>query len=115
MVRGNRVKSESAGANSTENVYESDFVAFSLMIILAVTSGARGLKIPMILRTMAEDATRYFLVIFSSHFVLEMTLNLGRVSVNVSFFGLQLIAPIVCVTLGIGPTSSRHVSAHRPI
>ena len=34
--------------------------------------------------TIAEDATQYFLVIFTSHFVLEMTLNLARVSTTVS-------------------------------
>ena len=38
------------------------------------------LKVPTILGTIAEDATRYFLVIFSSHVVLEITLIFGRVS-----------------------------------
>ena len=39
-----------------------------------------GFKAPRILGTIAEDATRYFLVIFTSHFVLTMSLILGRVS-----------------------------------
>ena len=39
-----------------------------------------GIKYPTILGTIAEGATWYFLVIVTSHFVLVMTLNLGRVS-----------------------------------
>jgi hypothetical protein len=43
---------------------------------------------------MAEDATRYLLAIVTSHFVVEMTLSLGRVSVTV--FGTPLLkAPIM--------------------
>jgi len=37
-----------------------------------------GFKVPTILETIAEDATLYFLVIFTSHFVLEMTIIFGR-------------------------------------
>jgi len=59
-----------------------DFLAFSLIIFVAATSKSRGLRFPTILRAMAEDATWYFLVIFTSHFVLEMTLNLGRESIQ---------------------------------
>ena len=69
-------------ALTPENVHGSDLLAFLLIVFLAMNSEARGFKIPSILRTIAEDSTRYFLVIFTSHFVLEMTLNLGRVSVN---------------------------------
>lgn len=43
--------------------------------------GVRG-KIPNILGTMAEDAMRCFLIIFTSYPVLEMTLTLGWVSVT---------------------------------
>ena len=68
------------GINHADNVYEPDFLAFSLTIFLATTSRSSRFKMPSILETIAEDATRYFLVIFTSHFVLEMTLNLGRVS-----------------------------------
>lgn len=59
-----------------------DFLAFTLIVFLASKSEAKKLKIPSLLGTIAEDAMRYFLVIFTSHFVLEMTLLLGRVSVN---------------------------------
>ncbi|KAF9790805.1 hypothetical protein BJ322DRAFT_1170204 [Thelephora terrestris] len=59
-----------------------DLLAFSLTIMLARRSMTSGLRIPTILNVIAEDATRYFLVIFTSHFVLEMTLNLGRESIQ---------------------------------
>ena len=68
------------------DTYTPDFLAFSLIIFLAAKSKASTLKIPKILRTIAEDATRYFLVIFSSHFVLEMTLTLGWVSATAAPF-----------------------------
>jgi len=42
---------------------------------------------PSILRTIVKDATVYFLVIFTSHFVLEMTLLLARVTVSVLVLG----------------------------
>ena len=57
-----------------------DFLAFSLIIFLAARSKTPGLRAPTILRTIAVDATRFFLVVFASHFVLTMTLALGRVS-----------------------------------
>ena len=53
----------------------------------------------------------YFLVIFTSHFVLEMTLNLARVSAGVSFWVTR--NDVQCDSLGIDPTSSRNVSRHR--
>ena len=60
-----------------------DFLAFSLITFLALRWGAGRLRIPTIMGTVAEDALWYFLVIFTSHFVLEMTLLLGRVRVTV--------------------------------
>ena len=39
---------------------------------------------PRILRAIVQDATVYFLVIFTSHFVLEMTPLLARVSTPIS-------------------------------
>ena len=74
------------GVNHTDDAYGPDFLAFSLTIFLATTSRSSRFKMPSILETIAEDATRYFLVIFTSHFVLEMTLNLGRVSATTSNF-----------------------------
>ena len=62
----------------------SDVLAFLLVTFWARKSKARGLGVTTLLDTIAKDATWYFMVIFTSHFVLVMTLNLGRVSVTVS-------------------------------
>ncbi|KAF9790731.1 hypothetical protein BJ322DRAFT_1104380 [Thelephora terrestris] len=52
-----------------------DLLAFLLTIILARRSKTSGLQIPTILKIIAEDATRYFLVIFTSHFTIGMIFN----------------------------------------
>jgi hypothetical protein len=62
----------------------SDCLAFSLIIFMAIKSRTVGLRIPRTLKVIAEDATRYFLVIFTSHFVLTMTLAVGQVRAAVS-------------------------------
>ena len=75
-----------------------DFLAFSLITILALRWGVGKLRIPTIMGTVAEDAVWYFLVIFTSHFVLEMTLLLGRVSATVPPLSvLPLMIPNTCV------------------
>ena len=53
-----------------------------MIVVLAARSRFKDLKMPSILRTIVQDATVYFLVIFTSHFVLEMTLLLARVSIS---------------------------------
>lgn len=53
-------------------IYE--FLTFALIIFLANASRTQGLEIPRILKTITKDATLYFLVIFTSHFTLMMTL-----------------------------------------
>ena len=63
---------------------KQDFLAFSLVVYVAKTPQPHGLKIPKILLTIVGDSAKYFLVIFSSHFALELTLTLGRVSLIVS-------------------------------
>ena len=45
-------------------------------------SGSKDFKMPTILRTIVHDAIVYFLVIFTPHFVLEMTLLLAKVSIS---------------------------------
>lgn len=60
-----------------------DFLAFLMIIFLAAKSGLKDFKMPSLLRTIVQDATVYFLVIFTSHFVLEMTLLLARVTIFV--------------------------------
>lgn len=63
---------------------KTDFLAFSLIIFLAMRSRIPGLRVPNILDIIAKDATRYFLVIFTSHLVFELTLSFGRVSAIVT-------------------------------
>ena len=55
-----------------------------MIVFLAARLRARGIKIQNLVETMAVDAGWYFLVIFTSHLVLAMTLYFGRVSVTVS-------------------------------
>ncbi|KAF9789863.1 hypothetical protein BJ322DRAFT_1044619 [Thelephora terrestris] len=66
-------------------VYDS--LAFSMIMFLAARSSqaTAGLKIQTIWRLLAEDATLYFMVIFTSHFVFEMTLLFGRVSAIIHY------------------------------
>lgn len=56
-----------------------------MIMFFAVRLGrkVRGLRVPNLLGIVAEDATRYFLVIFTAHLVLEMTILFGRVSITV--------------------------------
>lgn len=74
-----------------------DFLAFLLIIFLTVTSRTPGLKIPIILEVVAKDSTRYFLVIFTSHFVFEMTLNLGDVSMALFSSRVQSMTLVSCL------------------
>ena len=81
--------------------HESDSLAFSLIIFMAAALRAPGLKVPGILRTIAQDSTRYFMVIFTSYFVLTMTLTLGRVSVAIPLSApprLTRVHPANCST-----------------
>ena len=96
--------------DSAHTTFASDFLAFSLIVLLAVRSKGGGLKIPTLLRSITKDATRYFLVIFTSHFVLVITLNLGRVSATFPLSGLHLIMSTIYA--GNDPTSSSCVSRH---
>lgn len=113
MVRWDYLKSKPYGApGPADAMYAQDFLAFSLTMFLAARSTIPGLKVPMILRTVAEDATRYFLVIFTSHFVLEMTLGLGRVSTTSSLSELQSMGSMM-VSSGISSTSPGSVSHPR--
>lgn len=58
----------------------TDFLAFLVIVLLAVKSVTGDFKMPQLLRAIVQDSTVYFLVIFTSHFVLEMTLLTARVS-----------------------------------
>jgi hypothetical protein len=67
-----------------QNHTYSDFLAFALFIFLANSSKTPGFNFPGLWMVIAKDATRYFLVIFTSHFVLEMFLIFTRVSSTIS-------------------------------
>ena len=64
----------------TDDVPVSDVLAFLMVTFLARKAKVRGIRVATLLDTIAKDATWYFMVIFTSHFVLVMCLNLGRVS-----------------------------------
>ena len=61
-------------------VHKSDFLAFSLIMYLLARSRASGHRSQGVLEIIAVDAMLYFMVIFTSHFVLAMTLYFGQVS-----------------------------------
>lgn len=63
-----------------------DFLAFSLIMFVTARSNriAAGVKVQTLLDIIAKDATRYFLIIFTSHFVLEMTLLFGRETIQLT-------------------------------
>ena len=58
----------------------ADVLAFSVIIYLVVRSNVNKIPIPSIFKTIARDATYYFLVIFTSHLVLVMFLAFTSVS-----------------------------------
>ena len=55
-----------------------DSLVFTIMLVLARRSW-RQFGLPSLLHTLVRDATIYFLVIFSAHFILTMTILFGRV------------------------------------
>ncbi|KAF9786682.1 hypothetical protein BJ322DRAFT_1019309 [Thelephora terrestris] len=82
------------------DVCAPDALAFVVIIFQARRSRVPGLKVSNILNTIAEDSTRYFIVIFTSHFVLVMTLNLGRVTIQ-NLPGTTLITLFFAMIRGI--------------
>ena len=59
----------------------SDFLALLVAVAFAKFGNPKDYKMPNILRKIIRDATVYFLVIFTSHFVLEMFLLFSNVSI----------------------------------
>jgi hypothetical protein len=59
----------------------TDLLAFLVIVVFAVKAGFMNPKFrgPRIIRAIVQDATVYFLFIFTSHFVFEMTLLFARV------------------------------------
>ena len=66
-----------------------DLLAFSLTIYFITRSKKAGFKLTILLQTIAEDATQYFLFIFTSHLVLVLALAFGRVSTTALLFRPQ--------------------------
>jgi len=66
------------GSNSD---HPADLLAFAVIVYLALRSNAYRLPMPSLLKTIAQDATYYFLMIFTSHLLLELTLLLGKVRI----------------------------------
>jgi len=61
--------------------HPADLLAFSVIVYLVLRSNAYRLPVPSLLKTIAQDATYYFLIIFTSHLLLGLTLLLGRVRI----------------------------------
>ena len=56
----------------------TDLTAFSFIVYLVFRSNRYQRRMPL-LKTIAQDATFYFLIIFTSHLALELTLFAARV------------------------------------
>jgi len=69
-----------AGEIKTDSL--TDLLAFSFIIHLTLKSRSYQSGLPNLLKVMAEDATLYFLVIFTSHLMLELTLIFGSVRIS---------------------------------
>ena len=61
--------------------HPTDLLAFSVVVYLVVRSNVYKVPIPSLLRTIARDATYYFLVIFTSHLALVMFIAFGSVRI----------------------------------
>ena len=61
--------------------HSADLLAFSIIIYLVVRSNIYKVPIPSLLKTIAQDATYYFIVIFTSYLVLELTLLFAKVRI----------------------------------
>ncbi|KAF9644220.1 hypothetical protein BDM02DRAFT_3122279 [Thelephora ganbajun] len=68
-----------------------DFLAFSLIIYLVARSNVYKSPIPSLLWTIAQDATLYFMFIFTSHLVLELTLLFARPTLQVHPAGGNIV------------------------
>ena len=60
--------------------HHTDGLVFSVIVYLMVRSNVHKIPIPSILKTIAQDATYYFLVIFASHLLLMFQLWTASVS-----------------------------------
>ena len=65
----------------TTSDYPTDLLAFSVIVYVVVGPDRSKVPMPKLLRTIARDATYYFLAIFSSHLVFVLTLIFARVRI----------------------------------
>ena len=66
----------------THSDHHADLLAFSVIVYLVVRSNVTKIPIPSLLKTIVRDATCYFLVIFTSHFVFVIFLFFASVSTS---------------------------------
>ena len=65
----------------TRSDHPADLLTFSLIIYLVVQSNINRVPIPRLFKTIVEDATYYFLAIFTSHIMSAMFLAFARVRI----------------------------------
>jgi len=88
-----------------------DLLAFSVVVYLVVQSGVKKVPLPNILKTIARDATHYFLVIFTSHIVLVMFLAFA--SVSTSSYSTVFSLRLAYTFIGYNQTNPSRVSDAR--
>lgn len=87
-----------------------DFLAFSLIIFMATKSEAWRNGFSTILRTIAKDATWYFLVIFTSHLVFVFTLNLGPEAIQLlPATGIVVYLPLMISRIMLSLKKASHL------
>ena len=59
-----------------------DLLVFSVIAYLVIRSYTNGVPVPSLLRTIAQDTTYYFLVLFTSHVMLVLFLSFASVSIS---------------------------------
>ncbi|KAF9780868.1 hypothetical protein BJ322DRAFT_285988 [Thelephora terrestris] len=94
-----------------------DFLAFSLTVFFISRSKKGGHKLSIMLRTIVEDATRYFLFIFTSHIALAMILSFGRESIqylSTSAAGNVVFLPVMVSRLMLSLRKAAHPQQNSP-
>ena len=92
MVCGNRIyhyisriwyeASLSLRLGDTHSDCLADFLAFSLIIYLVIRSKVNKAPIPNLFKTITQDATYYFLFIFTSHLMVVLFLWFASVRIS---------------------------------
>jgi len=86
----------------------TDTLIFSTIVYTALRSNLYQLRIPSLLKTIARDATHYFLVIFTSQLLFVFTLILTRV--RISLYLSVLSFPLAEAIIAFNPTHPWPVS-----